>query len=104
MQPYCVCLYVLIDPCAPSCMSYKSTHHYANPHRQCTYNITQHTCACIHVGMIDDVDSIDDTLTKSTEIVKRMYRKVKTDSVLWVMAFLILICIIIIVAKESKKD
>lgn len=54
--------------------------------------------------MIDDVDSIDDTLTKSTEIVKRMYRKVKTDSVLWVMAFLILICIIIIVAKESKKD
>jgi preprotein translocase subunit SecF len=45
----------------------------------------------------DQAFEIDDTLQRSTFIIKRMLRRTMTDKAVWCLSFLILLCVIFIV-------
>jgi hypothetical protein len=52
-------------------------------------------------GMYDDLYLIEDTMSRSNAIMKRMFRKVKTDKYIWVLTGAVVLAIIgIIVWKE----
>lgn len=55
-------------------------------------------------AMYDNLTSIDTTLARSTKVIKRMARKMATDKVIWVFAFLVIAAIVaIIVWKQVQK-
>lgn len=57
--------------------------------------------------MTDELFAIEDTVDRAMAIVKRMYRKVKTDKYIWVLFVLIVIAvfaIIITVSIDGSND
>jgi hypothetical protein len=53
--------------------------------------------------MYDNLTSIDTTLARSTKVIKRMARKMATDKVIWVFAFLVFAAIIFIIVYKKLK-
>lgn len=54
-------------------------------------------------AMYDNLTSIDTTLARSTKVIKRMARKMATDKVIWVFAFLVFAAIITIIVYKKLK-
>jgi uncharacterized phage infection (PIP) family protein YhgE len=52
-------------------------------------------------GMYNDLYEIDDTMKRSTAIMKRMFRKVKTEKYLWVLIFLIVAAVLFILIYKA---
>lgn len=53
--------------------------------------------------MYDNLTAIDSTLARSTKVIKRMARKMATDKVIWVFAFLVFVAIIFIIVWSKVK-
>lgn len=54
-------------------------------------------------AMYDNLTAIDSTLARSTKVIKRMARKMATDKVIWVFAFLVFCAIIFIIVWSKVK-
>jgi hypothetical protein len=52
-------------------------------------------------GMYDKLESIETTLSRSMKIVRRIFRKIATDKVIWVVTFLVIVAVIYIIVKKS---
>lgn len=54
-------------------------------------------------AMYENLTAIDTTLARSTKVIKRMARKMATDKVIWVFAFLVFAAIIFIIVYKKLK-
>jgi len=52
-------------------------------------------------NMIDDLASIDNTLTRANKTLRRIARKIGTDKYLWVLIFLVIVAVIFIIVWKS---
>ncbi len=52
-------------------------------------------------GLYNDLYEIDDTMKRSAAIMKRMFRKVKTDKYLWVMIGLVVIAVVFLLVYKA---